>query len=213
MKPNNIDKLIREKLESVHDVHAREIEAAKPFVWSSVQSKMHRHPTLPWFHLVAAVVLLLIGFSFTMIHIQKQHRNEMQQLTNALDKMEQEHVDQREAISRKENQIKTLSWELQVMESKLVDQKLTPTHEKGQPMPQIIYRTDTIFIRQPEYRTVANVQENPVNTAKDVQTATTKAAHSHATDHIIYPSYHGKDKSPDNENLRVRLGPILSSRN
>jgi hypothetical protein len=76
METSDFDKILRDKLSENHGLHQREMETAKPFVWSAVYNEIGRKKTLTWYHLAAAVLLLMITFSVTLVHVQKGHQNE-----------------------------------------------------------------------------------------------------------------------------------------
>lgn len=148
MEPMDIDKIIKDKLQENNDLHMHEMDTAKPFVWSAVQSQMATKPSLNWYHLAAAVLLLIISFPFAFYGIQSGHKKQIDLLSNKIDQLQQDYTSQQELLNTKDSQVVLLGNELKNIELKLTDvqqQQSVPRKE------MIIYRTDTIYVKQVEY--------------------------------------------------------------
>ena len=62
MEPFVIDKIVREKLQHNSVLHRQQMDSIRPFVWGAVQQQIATQQSITWYHLAAAVVLLVIVF-------------------------------------------------------------------------------------------------------------------------------------------------------
>ncbi len=212
MEPFDIDKIIKEKASENHGLHQREIDAARPFVWSEIQRKEGHGQSLTWVHLTAAVLFLMLCFSMVLIKVQKNHKREMENLSAKLDRIQTEYTVQTEALEMKTNQIASLTKQQMALNKKLSDIKTTPAVHRE----QIVYRTDTVLIKQVEYITRVAEPLEPMEQSMEKEAflkhkTTNKTTKSRKVDDIIFPSHQSKNKPP--ETLRVKFGSLASNRN
>jgi septal ring factor EnvC (AmiA/AmiB activator) len=215
MEPSDFDKILREKLHENHDLHTQEMESAKPFVWSAVYNEIGRKKTLTWYHLAAAVVLLMITFSVLLVNVQKGHQNEISQLSNKIDQLEKSFVTQAEQLQVKDTQLTSMKNELKNVEMRFasMDQQ-TPVSPKE----TVVYRTDTVIVKQVEYVTVV---EKPAETETltassdmyDNQNVAIVQLNENTTDDEIFPSSRLNDKQKKSEAVRLTFSPFTSRSN
>ena len=150
MEPFEIDKILKEKLEAGSEIHTHELEAAKPFVWSAVQSEINKKKPLTWVHLAAAVILLLMCFSFVLYTFKSAYTNQIDALTTKIDELDRAYQEQLVQVQTKDAQVESLDSELRQMEIQLAGlQPVEPPAAKE----VFIHRTDTIYVKQVEYIT------------------------------------------------------------
>lgn len=213
MEPTDIDKLLRAKLEETSDVHQQEMDAAKPFIWSAVQKNVNNGHSLSWYHLAAAVILLLISFTFIFVNVQKSHDHEMVLLSNKIDQLQQNYLVQLEEINSKNTAVSLLASELKNVELKLSDlnQEKPIAHKET-----IVYRTDTVYLKQIEYITTVS---NPVMQNEDMVISEegeieqlAKAENlENEIDDAIYPSFASQGKKQKSETIKLKF--LRTSRN
>ncbi len=80
MEPMDIDNIIKNKLQESSDLHTHEMDSAKPFIWSAVQNQILKR-SITWYHLAAAIVMLMVSFSFVLYSIQNRHNKEINLLS------------------------------------------------------------------------------------------------------------------------------------
>ncbi len=212
MEPTDIDKIITNKLQESNDLHQHEMDTAKPFVWSAVQNKIGRKRSLTWVHLAAAVVLLLITFSFFFNSAQRGHKKELSLLSDKIDQLQINYSYQGELLGSKDNQIHTLHDELKNIELQLVDlQQQKPLSAKE----TIVYRTDTVYLTQVEYITAVSepveAEEVPPGTSEDqVEQIIKTTVKEKGTDAAIYPSNSIQAKNQQSETLKFKFGSFVA---
>lgn len=77
MEPSDFDKAIRNKLSQQPDLHRQEIANAKLAVWSQVDRNLYRSNRTPWYLMVAAALILLIGFSVLFVQYLQRYEQEL----------------------------------------------------------------------------------------------------------------------------------------
>ena len=124
---------------------------------------------------------------------------------------------QAEAVHAKDLQVQTLAGELKSIEAKLVNNQQIP--EKPLPEPrQIVYRTDTVYIKQIEYiTTVSSPATQTVNLPEDEVFEPARmesdVAQKRETDDIIFPSYQAQSKKQPTESMKFRIGSLVTKSN
>ena len=215
MEPFDIDKIIKNKLEQDSEIHAHEMESAKPFVWSAIQNQIGSRKSLTWYHLAAAVILLMISFSFILFSIQKGRHQEIEQLSYKIDQLQKDYVTQAELLHFKNTQVESQGYELKNMEVRL-------THlQENKPAAQIekiILQVDTVYIKQIEYITkiTDSNDENKLMKGEQIemaiQTEKTDKQESNIDD-MIFPSTRNAEKSEQAESIQIKMGFFLARKN
>ncbi len=206
MEPAEFDKIIQEKLSENNELHAHDIESSKPFVWSAVQRQTGKRPALRWYHLAAAVVLMVISFAFVLNNVQKSYSSKVDLLSERIEGLQENYHTQEEQIKVKNREMASLGNELRDVEKQLVTLKNQPDVET------IIYQTDTVYIKQVEYVTV--VKHEPavnVEVVKSVETEMLPEIKTQ-TEKVIYPSYSYASKNKT-ETLKLKFGTFANSKN
>ena len=208
MEPFDFDEIVRQRLNEDIDLHQHEIESSKPFVWSAIQDKIRMSRTLKWYHLAAAVVILLISFSFILINVQQGHNREMQLLSDKVDDIRINYESQGELIRAKELQVLNLTNELEDVEIQLTDlQNTDPVVTE-----RIVYQVDTIYMKEIEYITVATELPPEETQSPDNQDIVENQTEIE-TDLEIFPTFYTRRTEPPGENLKVKFGPFSSKKN
>ena len=208
MEPIDIDNLIKNKLLETNERHQHEMELAKPFIWSAVQNKIGKKSSLTWYHLAAAVVILMISFSFVLYSVQKGHTNEMELLSDKIDQLQRDYSSQATMIQTKDSQVATLGSELRNVELKLADLQLQkPLSQKE----VFVYQTDTVYLKQVEYITTITYPDEPVE--KDIVPSVEQTeligiaqVQQDQMDDAIFPSYSSQRNSQPSETIKIKFG-------
>lgn len=215
MEPSDFDKILREKVLENHDLHQQEMESARPFVWTAVSNEIGRKKSLNWYHLAAAIALLMITFSVVLVNLQKNHQQEIELLSNKIDQLEKSFVTQAERLQSKDAQLTSIKNELENVEMRFssMDQQLPlPVKES------IVYRTDTVFVKQVEYVTVVEKNENneALTAASDVnenQNVAIVQGKEITTDDEIFPSSRFINEQKKSETVKLTFSPFTSRNN
>lgn len=207
MEPSDIDNLFKNRLDEAQDTHQQEIEDAKLFVWSAVQKNLDKSKSINLYHLTAAVLLLLIGFTFIFNNALKNYNQEMVLLSNKIDLLQQKYLVQQEKLNLKNMAVKSLATELKNVEHKLSElNQERPIAQKE----TMVYRTDTIYQKQIEYITIISdtIPQNKDNSTLDTgdvdQFAKNKIIESEIDD-AIYPSFARRNKNQKSEIIKVKF--------
>ncbi len=211
MEPIDIDEIFRKKLLENNDLHKHEMDSAKPFVWSAVQNNIGRSRSLTWYHLAAAILLLMISFSFVLYNVQKGHNNEMNLLSDKIDQLQKNHLSQAEFLQTKDIEVESLEIELKNVELKLTNlmqQKTLPQMET------YVYRTDTVYLKQLEYITISTPVESKETTVDVLESIANQKeiAYVQEMDDIIFPSYSSRGNGPQSETIKFKFGSLSASR-
>jgi len=213
MEPSDIDKIIKGKLQETNDAHNQEMDSAKPFVWSAITKELKKKKSLSWYHLAAAVLLLLLSFSFIFYSIQQNHENEMVLISDKIDQLQKNYQSQLELLNSKDAEVKLLANELRGVELQLSDLgQFKPISQKE----IIVYRTDTVYVKQVEYITsvsdpVISIEKTmDFEVEKSEQLAQAETQHNEI-DAVIYPSFVSQGKKQKSETIKVKF--LRASRN
>jgi len=209
MEPVEFDRIIQNKLSEGNDLHEREMEKAKPFIWAAIQNKIGRKRSLTWIHLAAAVTLLMISFTFVIYRIQNGHQSEINALSNKIDQLQGSYLTQEDLLGKKDSQVEALRDDLQHVELQLSNlQQKKPQKET------IIYRTDTVYLKQVEYITTVSDPVKPDRILETVdlpeKTEITNVE-LNDTDGTIYPSY--SYRSTKSETIKLKFGSFAEKKN
>ncbi len=208
MEPFDMDEIIRRKLQESSDVHQQQINAARPVVWEGIQSNISGRPLLRWYHLAAAVVLLILCFSFILYRVQQAHQQEIQQLAGKFDRMQKDYQSQISQLQTKNKEVETLGNQLQRVEQQLGNlQTQTPPPVKE----TLVYRTDTVYVTQVKYITAPGDSEDgkEVITKADEEPAkqiVATEASQIKTDDAIFTSSSNRRNAPASETLKLKFG-------
>lgn len=215
MEPFDIDNIVKNKLKESNDLHSHEMESAKPFVWSAVQNQINSRKSLTWVHLAAAVILLMISFSFILFSIQNGRHQEIEQLSNKIDQLQKDYLTQAELLHLKNRQVESLDSEL-----KNVEVQLTTFQERKQMVQRekIIYQLDTIYVKQVEYVTQIPdskgdnkiVMTGQIETSKRVEMIDVQEKE---IDDVIFPSSTNLEKNGQAESIQIKIGPFIARKN
>lgn len=210
MEPKDIDNIIRGKVLESSDLHEQEMDSAKSFIWTKVQNKTSRKRLLTWYHLAAAIILLLVCFSFVFYIIQERHNNEMSLLSKKIDLLQKNHVSQEKLLKSKDQEMESLGDEL-----KQVEQKFTSMLQQ-KPLAQketLVYRTDTVYLKQIEYITAVT---DPINSKEISANKTGMYPRQHEDtkekeiDEAIYPSKLNMGKTQQSEPIVFKFGSLTA---
>lgn len=213
MEPSDFDKILREKLHENPDLHTQEMDAAKPFIWSAVYDEIGRKKTLTWYHLAAAVILLLLTFSVVIYNLQNSHQQELADLSSKMDQLEKNYVSQVELIQSKDIQLSSMKNELENVNKRFANLDLQ------KPLPQkerIIYQTDTVYVKQVEYVTMAakeNKMLTTTNKDQNISQAELSEPDNQKFDDIIYPSFSKRGKKEKSESIKLEFSPFTARNN
>lgn len=212
MEPTDLDNIIKSKLLESNDEHQQEMADAKPFVWSAVQKELDAKKTLRWYHLAAAILLLMISFSFVLYGVQEKHKNEIGLLSQKIDQLQDQYQSQDNLLQIKNEEVKSLASELKNVEYQLTELQVDqPLHQKE----TIVYRTDTVYLKQVEYiakvtdpvMTNENMPDQEISSSKQL---TKVDSDEWEIDDAIYPSV-ASSKKQKSESIKVKF--LRTSRN
>ncbi len=212
MEPIDIDKIIRDKIVEGSDLHEQEMDSAKPFVWATVQNNIGKKKLLTWYHLAAAIILLLVCFSIVLYDIQEKHTDEIRLLSDKIDLLQKNHVSQADLVKSKDQEVESLGNEL-----KQVQQKFTNLAQQ-KPIAQketFVYRTDTVYLTQIEYITAIVDPVEPKEVAthkKEEQTELVESTYlpEREIDEAIYPSKLKMGKRQQSEPIVFKFGSLTA---
>jgi len=214
MERGDFDSLIRDQLGSTNTAHAKEINEAKPFVWASVRNNLDRKTTLRWYHLAAAILLLMISFTFLLNQVQKSHNQELSRLSDKLDRLEQDFQSQEDKLMVKEQQVSEMAGELRMVEIELSAIKNEP-QQVGREL--VVYKADTIYIKQIEYVTVSGNNPETAPTSPQVIQASIEEESTEDLDAkfdaVIYPNLARGRSQQKSESVKVKFGNARTIRN
>ena len=194
MEPSDFDSFIKSTLQNSTDLHKREREAAKPFIWSAVHYGMASR-SLNWKHLAAAMLILLIGFSWIFQMNRNSHQLELNQLNEKIVALQEEY--QKQLMSAKPA-------------TPLVNHT-PPTELPGEE--RIVYRIDTIYqvdtviVRLKEFVSVPD----PTANQSDLKfTADTMEPDKTQIDEVIYPLYTDQGVRDKSESIQFKFGSFTA---
>lgn len=219
MEPFEIDDIIRNKVNQASKRDSSESNKAKPFVWASVRSNLDHRSGLRWYHLAAAVVLLLLSFAFLEIRSQKQHQQEMASLSQQIEELRNTYEGQLAVITEKEAEVLVLRSDLHSLEQQLENLETT---SEPQIQERILVKTDTVYVKQVEYIQLASIEAEPKlldeslpdTSATEEDSIANKTEKSKTTDSEIFPSLAQKQAIEDEEeSVKFRFGSFVTKTN
>lgn len=211
MEPSRFDQLIREKLKQNTDIYADESSKSKAFVWSSVQHNLTNKTTWKWkFLKMAAVFILVFGSTFFIYNEFKSYQNDVKKLTQKIESLHEQQNLQTMLLNEKNQKIGKLSKDLASMKDNVQKQK-------NFNIPQIVYKTDTVFIRE-----IESIVQLPLSIdSSTVKEATNSIEFDYQTksltlkedsSNMIYPSYKvTKQEAISSEPLKIKLISFVSN--
>lgn len=210
METFDFDKVIKSKMQEDNDLHKEEIQATRPLVWAKIQNQQKPVKEIQWYHLAAAVALILIGSGWFYQQSQKSHRTAIDLLSNKVNDMESKFSVQENVIKSKTYLIDSLQRELAQIESQLANiQQIS----KMPPEQVIVYQTDTVYLKQIEYVTVLTENPDTTKTSMESTPLVAKETASQATDNDIYPSYVVSNRKPQPEPKKFKFGASFAAPN
>ena len=210
MKPNEIDALLKNKLQENTDLYDQEISEAKPFVWASIRHKIARNNGIYWRHLAAvAMVLFLIGLSFVFYLSQRKQQLNLDLLTSKIDHLEKTNQSGTVALRTREAQITLLKNDLRLV----IEQLTELSKEKTLEQPVILYQTDTIFIKQTKQTNTtvaANTKSEPYGNRPFKTPARIVKEPEARIDEVIYPDFSNQKFKPPAETSKIKFGTFTA---
>ncbi|MBL4707639.1 MAG: hypothetical protein JKY48_04275 [Flavobacteriales bacterium] len=200
MEPSEFDQIVRGKLQEEHQLHHREIDASKPFVWAAIQA--NKTLVVPWYYLAAAAILFLVCSTFLFFNLQEQNRSEIDFLAAKVERLKNK-TNAVEIIARKNQQLDLLCSEVEALEHSLTQVNVNPNPTIISK--QIVYQTDTVFITQTEYITqyLPAIKEEKI---EEPQVELDISADNYTTSDLIYPDFNPSTRTtPKKENTSVKV--------
>lgn len=209
MEASDFDKILKNKIAEPSDLHEKEMNSAKPFVWSAVNKEIKGTSSLTWYHMAAAVLLFLVSFSIILFYVQNSHERQLLMLSEKIDLLEINHQNQLSQLVNKNTELSTLLSH----QDNSIDEKV---ESPSQVIEKVIYRTDTVYIKKVEYVTVIQkpdeseslVASNLTDTKEEMTIA---KLNQNTTDEIIFPSRSLKDNKV--ESTKIKFTPFSSRSN
>ncbi len=214
MEPFEMDKIIREKLQHKPDMYRKEMDEAKPFVWSAIQHQINGKHSPTWKHLAAAILVLFISFTFIIIKFNQRHKAEIIALTEKVDLMQREHQSEKEALQSKITQMSQLTDPPMLAESNLTEEvQANPGIQKE----IVVYRTDTVYIKQVEYITTTSqplpTSEPAVETAANDSELLVTQVRENKKEDVIFPAERIRSEAQDSETIKLRFAAFTARKN
>lgn len=213
---NKLDKLIREKLGQDISLHEREIESSKSFIWSAIQRKTSEQKSLAWFHLAAAVIVLVIVFSFFFLKIQQDHQQELQLLTNRIESIQKYYSDQESTLLSKEAEINTLSSQIDELQIQMTGMGETSNSVEIKEVERVVYHTDTVYVSEIRYVTASNPDQSNLlpdsEKPSDLNIITSVTSHDVERDDEIFPSQSTQKSIQSPESIQLKFGAFASNK-
>jgi len=206
MKPNEIDSIIRSKLQENDGFYDHEIAAAKPFIWAAIRNKITRTGLITWHHLAAAMVLLFIVFSFIFNSMRQEHQRELDVLSDKIDQLQKINNARGMITEAKETQIASL--ENQQRYSAIQLDELT--QKSPTEVPTILYHTDTVYINTVELiPTVAEINTQPDHYQAYIESVPVEVLKTEMDD-VIYPDFSSQGSKQPTETINFKFGPFTA---
>lgn len=207
MEPSDFDKAIQDKLQQKSGLHQNEMAEAKLALWSQVDANLHAGRPTPWYWLVAAAIILLIGFSSVLYRIQEVHRQELDSFRAELAQMRQRYQFQSQTVANRDQQVISLEDELAQMEQQLA---ALPVQQPIPAIELIIYQTDTVYLTEIRYLTEAAVPSEPQTTNNELSQVIIEEVDSVAVVPPVRPTFiaiasRPKDQKND-QSIQVKFG-------
>ncbi len=208
MEPSDFDKAVRDKLSQKPDLHRQEIANAKLAVWSQVDHNLYRSNRTPWYLMVAAALILLIGFSVLFVQYQQRYEQELTSLRSELNKVQQQYESQSITLSQRDQQLSRLEGQLSQKEVQLVAFR---EHQPQKVRERIVHRTDTVYMTEVKYLTVEAASVDPIgNEAQESDSIPSDQDQSITNSSEARPTFISISSPVNdqntNQNLKVRFG-------
>lgn len=212
MEPSELDRLIRQKQQEAKGLYQRERDSARAKVWSSVHSQIEKKKSLRWYHLAAAVVLILIPMAIVFNSMQQSGEKNLENLTEQIDQLKKDYLQQAALIIEKDAKLASLQVELLKVETQL---KALEEIERSAQSERIVYVKDTVYIKQVEYITTITepvpIDESlSTEISEQTEMASAQMAPSESRDDIIFLSHQRKKDSQRSESLKLQIGSLTS---
>jgi len=210
MEPSDFDKILKSKIAEPNDLHEKEMDSAKPFIWAEVQKEIKGNRSLRWYHLAAAVLLLLISFSIVMYSVQNAHQKQLMMLSDKIDLIQSNHQQQIKQLSEQNTELSMVVANQERARDEQPE-KTPPIVEK------VIYQTDTVFIRQVEYIEL-EPEPKPI-TVRATDHGPEVASNNHPEiqndkyDEIIYPANSKQVNDRKSESSKLKISAFTARRN
>ncbi len=191
MEPKEFDRLIKSRIQQPSDVYQKEMEAAKPFVWSAVQGNLRNTGQVRHWQLAAAAAVLLILFSLILYTSKQEHQKELDLVYGKMDQLQQHFNTQTNLLQTREMQLDSVASQLNQVALHL--EQLTQRPIASSTTSPIL-KVDTVFIRQIEYVTAKPDPDIPEASDPENSTLPSSAVvqvsppQENKIDHVIYPS-------------------------
>jgi hypothetical protein len=213
MEPADLDKLIKAKLGQENQAHQKEIQEAKPFVWSAIQREISPSSRIGWGYVAAAVIMLFITFGFIFLSLQKRHKQEMAVLSEQVDDLKQNYTQQVSSTNLKDQQLSELLEEIHKLKYKLEEIQHEQPTDVGRE--RIVYRTDTVYVREVEYVIITEPATVMNEVRQNQEESQDEAMHAQNTvvERAIYPGYNKYAADQKTEKVRVRFGNLRAKSN
>jgi len=206
MKPNEIDSIIRSKLQENDSFYDHEIAAAKPFIWAAIRNKITRTGLITWHHLAAAMVLLFVVFSFIFNSLREEHQRELDVLSDKIDQLQKINNARGMISEAKETQIASLDNQLRYSAIQLDEL----TQESPTEAPTILYHTDTVYINTVELiPTVAEINTHPDHYQAYIESVPVEILKPEMDD-VIYPDFYSQGSKQPTETINFKFGPFTA---
>jgi len=206
MKPNEIDALIRSKLQENDNFYDHEMAAAKPFIWAAIRNKITKTGSIAWYHLAAAMVLLFMIFSFIFNSLRQEHQRELDVLSDKIDQLQKINNDRGSNSEAKETQIASLENQLQYSAIQLDEL----TRESQTEVQTILYHTDTVYINTVELiSTVAEINTHPDHYQAYVESEPAGVSKTEMDD-MIFPDFSNQGNKQRIESIHVKFGSFAA---
>ncbi len=210
MEPYDFDKILKSKIAEPGDLHEKEMDTAKPFIWSAVQKEIKESRSLRWYHLAAAILLLLISFSIVLNSVQNSHQKQLMMLSGKIDLLEKNHQKQMEHLKEQNTEL-----------SMMIANQDRTREEQSEKSPliveKVIYQTDTVFIKQVEYIQVdaqPKHADNPTEKPEHkVVMANNRDTQKNEYDEIIYPVGSNQSSNKNSEQVKLKISAFTARRN
>jgi len=206
MKPNEIDSLIRSKLQENDSFYDHEMAAAKPFIWAAIRNKITRTSLITWHHLAAAMILLFMVFSFIFNSLRLEHQRELDILSDKIDQLQRINNDRGMISEAKETQIASLENQLRYSAIQLDEL----THESQTEVPTRLNHTDTVYINTVELiPTVAEINTHPDHYQAYMESVPVEVLKTEMDD-VIYPDFSNQGNKQRIETIHVKFGSFTA---
>jgi len=206
MKPNDIDSIIRSKLQENDGFYDHEIAAAKPFIWAAIRNKITKTRLIKWHHLAAAMVLLFMVFSFIFNSLRQEHQTELDVLSDKIDQLQKINNDRGMISEETETQIASLKNQLRYSAIQLDEL----AQESQTEVPTILYQTDTVYINTVELiPTVAEINTYPDPYPTYIESGPMEVSKTEMDD-MIFPDFSNQGSKQPTETINVTFGPFTA---